>query len=57
MRNVIVDTSPIQYLYQISLLELLPRLYNRAIIPQSVVEELAVGNSLGIRLPNVATLD
>ena len=57
MRNVIVDTSPIQYLYQISLLDLLPRLYSRAIIPQSVVEELAVGNSLGIRLPNVANLN
>lgn len=53
MLNVISDTSPIQYLYQLNLLDLLPTLYDEIIIPESVELELATGKSLGISLPNI----
>ncbi|MGC8451806.1 MAG: hypothetical protein ACL9RN_02135 [Cylindrospermopsis raciborskii] len=46
MPNVIINTSPMQYLYQINLLSLLPKLYGKIIVPQSVVNELEVGRSL-----------
>lgn len=40
--NVIVsDTSPLQYLLQCGVIDLLPRLFGRVIIPQAVVTELA----------------
>ncbi|WAN69854.1 hypothetical protein BJP36_37815 [Moorena producens JHB] len=43
MPNVIADTSPIQYLYQTNLLDLLPQLYGSVIVPQAVANELAAG--------------
>ncbi len=36
MPNVIINTSPMQYLYQVNLLSLLPKLYGEIIVPQSV---------------------
>ena len=45
MPNVISDTSPIQYLYQLNLLDLLPTLYGEIIIPQAVESEIATGKS------------
>lgn len=56
MPEVITDTSPIQYLYQTNLLDLLPILYGQTILPQAVVEELARGRSQGVALPNPASL-
>ncbi|MBD2185255.1 hypothetical protein H6S82_06270 [Planktothrix sp. FACHB-1355] len=56
MPNVISDTSPIQYLYQLNLLDLLPNLYSEIIIPQAVESEIATGKLLGISLPNLASL-
>ncbi|NEO71290.1 hypothetical protein [Moorena sp. SIO3H5] len=59
MPNVIADTSPIQYLYQTNLLDLLPQLYGSVIVPQAVANELAAGivapildklDALGFRL-------
>ena len=50
MPNVIADTSPIQYLYQTNLLDLLPQIYGYIIIPQAVVDELAEGLALGVSL-------
>ncbi len=44
MPNFISNTSPIQYLYQTNLLELLPQLYGNIILPQGVVIELAEGH-------------
>lgn len=41
MPEVITDTSPIQYLYQIAQLELLPTLYGQNGMPQAVADELA----------------
>lgn len=51
MPEVITDTSPIQYLYQINQLNLLPILYGQVKIPQAVADELAQGRAQGIPLP------
>ncbi len=56
MPNVIVNTSPIQYLHQTNLLDLLPTLYKTLLIPQAVVDELADGIALGVSLPNISSL-
>ena len=51
MLEVITDTSPIQYLYQINQLNLLPILYKQVKMPQAVADELAQGRNQGIELP------
>jgi uncharacterized protein len=56
MPEVIADTSSIQYLHQTDLLDLLPTLYQRILIPQAVVDELTQGRRQGIVLPNPETL-
>lgn len=56
MPEVIVDTSPLQYLHQLGLLELLPDFYGEILIPESVVREIAAGRALGVALPELATL-
>lgn len=53
MPEVIVNTSPLQYLFQISLLELLPSLYGQVIVPEAVMLELNRGQELGCSLPNI----
>ena len=45
MPEVITDTSPIQYLYQINQLNLLPTLYEQVKMPQAVADELAQGRA------------
>jgi predicted nucleic acid-binding protein len=57
LSDLICDTSPIQYLYQLGLLEILPALGERIFVPPVVVEELAAGRSLGISLPDIETLN
>lgn len=52
MPNVITNTSPIQYLYQTSLLDLLPKLYGEVILPEGVAVELTEGRNLGVAVPN-----
>lgn len=56
MPELIVDTSPIQYLYQTGLLDLLLALYQRATVPQAVVDELNEGHAHGISLPDLTAL-
>ena len=56
MPEVIVDTSPLQYLHQLGLLDLLPDLYGEIQIPESVVREIAAGRALGVALPELTTL-
>ncbi|NJP08689.1 MAG: DUF3368 domain-containing protein [Leptolyngbyaceae cyanobacterium RU_5_1] len=56
MPEVISDTSPIQYLYQTNLLDLLTTLYGQIILPQAVIDELAEGRNLGVALPDPASL-
>lgn len=56
MPEVIVDTSPLQYLHQLGLLDLLPNFYGEILIPESVVREIAAGRALGVALPELNTL-
>lgn len=41
MRVVVADTSPVNYLILIGCIDLLPRLYQRIVIPQEVLDELS----------------
>ena len=50
-RTAIADTSPIQYLFQTGLLDLLPALYGEVILPEAVVSELASVLRLAGELP------
>jgi uncharacterized protein len=54
MREAIANTSPLQYLFQAGLLDLLPTLYGQVTIPEAVVHELAEGRTRGISLPDPA---
>ncbi|MBW1918487.1 MAG: DUF3368 domain-containing protein [Deltaproteobacteria bacterium] len=56
MPEIICNTSPLQYLHQIGLLQLLPKMVGRIIIPAAVQEELDQGRRLGIDLPDIDTL-
>jgi predicted nucleic acid-binding protein len=51
--EVISDTSPLQYLHQLRILHLLPRLAYTVVIPPAVQEELRAGVDLGIDLPDL----
>jgi predicted nucleic acid-binding protein len=56
MREVISNTSPLQYLYQLDLLDLLPALYGEVLVPAGVMSEIAAGRSLGVALPDTAAI-
>ncbi|HEY0510532.1 MAG TPA: hypothetical protein VGH73_01425 [Thermoanaerobaculia bacterium] len=56
MPDVIVDTSPLQYLHQLDLLGLLPSFYGEILVPEAVVREIAVGRARGVVLPDLANL-
>jgi hypothetical protein len=55
--DVICNTSPIQYLYQVQLIDLFPKLAGRVIVPPAVIDELAEGRKLGLNLPDLTLLD
>lgn len=48
---VVSDTTPLQYLHQSRTLDLLPKLFERVIVPPAVIEELAEGRARGHDLP------
>jgi predicted nucleic acid-binding protein len=54
--EVICNTSPLQYLYQLDLLSILPALAGTVWVPPAVVDELAVGRAAGVRVPDPETL-
>ncbi len=56
MPDVICNTSPIQYLYQVNLLHILKELYGHIAIPEGVCAELDAGRMTGIALPEVKSL-
>ncbi|HKQ09450.1 MAG TPA: DUF3368 domain-containing protein [Blastocatellia bacterium] len=56
MPEVISDTSPLQYLFQANLLELLQKLYGQITIPEAVLNEITAGHTLGIRLPDLTAV-
>lgn len=41
MREVISNTSPLQYLHQLDLLDVLPTLYGEVLVPAGVAREIA----------------
>ena len=51
MPVVICNTSPIQYLYQADMLELLPALAGQVYVPEAVVAELEEGRHRNVILP------
>ncbi len=51
MPVVICNTSPIQYLYQADMLELLPELAGQVYVPEAVVAELEEGQRRNVLLP------
>jgi uncharacterized protein len=55
--EIVCDTSPLQYLYQLGLLHLLPALGTPIVIPPAVEQELLTGKTLGIDLPDLEDLD
>ena len=57
MHDLICDTSPIQYLHQLQLLYIVPKLANQVFVPSAVVEEIRIGHSLGLNLPKLEELD
>ena len=56
MAEVICDTSPLQYLFQLGLLDLLPSLFGGVVVPEAVVAEIAEGLRSGVRLPVLGSL-
>lgn len=57
MPEVISNTSPLQYLHQLGLLDLLPRMVGHVTVPQAVADELGAGRALGHDVPDVASLN
>jgi len=53
---VIVNTSPLLYLHQISGLHFLQQLYRAVTIPLAVQEELETGKRRGVDVPDVGSL-
>jgi predicted nucleic acid-binding protein len=54
--EIISNTSPLQYLHQLGVLDWLPQLADRIVVPTAVVQELEAGLALGIGLPDVQSL-
>ncbi len=56
MPDVICNTSPLQYLHQADVLELLPALVGQVCVPEAVVAELREGRRRNVRLPALEEL-
>lgn len=56
MPEAIADTSPLQYLFQLELLDILPTLYGQVLVPEAVFREVAAGRARGVALPVLESL-
>ncbi|MBK8267301.1 MAG: DUF3368 domain-containing protein [Planctomycetes bacterium] len=56
MRDLICDTSVLQYLHQLRLLEILRKLGGRVLVPSAVNDEIQVGLRNRVDLPNLAAI-
>jgi predicted nucleic acid-binding protein len=54
---VIVNTSPLLYLYQVDRLELLQQLYSTITVPPAVPQELETGKLQGVDVPEVNSIE
>jgi uncharacterized protein len=57
LSDIVCDTSAIQYLYQLEVLDILHELADRVLVPPAVVDEIEVGRAAGVSLPDLAQLD
>lgn len=57
MPEVVANTSPLQYLFQLNLLDVLPQLYGEVLVPEGVVRELRAGAHRGVPLPDLDSAD
>jgi len=57
LSEIICNTSPLQYLYQLERLHSLQTLAEHIIVPPAVVDELAVGRAQGVSLPDPTALE
>lgn len=57
MPEVISNTSPLQYLHQLGVLDVLPKLVTTVTVPPAVQDELTAGRQLGLNLPDLNSLD
>jgi predicted nucleic acid-binding protein len=48
----IINTSPLLYLHQVNHLEILHNLYGNVITPEAVIQEISVGQTQGINVPD-----
>jgi predicted nucleic acid-binding protein len=55
-RDVVCDTPVLQYLHQLGLLELLPRLAGRILVPSAVADELREGFQRRFNVPDLEKL-
>jgi predicted nucleic acid-binding protein len=54
---VIINTSPLLYLYQVNCLELLQQLYSTITVPPAVLQELETGKLQGVDVPEVNSIE
>ncbi len=57
MPDIVCNTSPLQYLHQLGLLDTVKTLVGQWIVPPAVVAELAEGRARGVDLPNLGELN
>jgi predicted nucleic acid-binding protein len=53
--DLVCNTSPLQYLHQAGILDWLPKLASRVLVPTAVCRELDAGRAVGIDVPDVTT--
>ena len=56
MPDYVCNTSPIQYLHQLGILDVIKALYGRVLVPRAVEIELSNGLAAGVDLPQVSGL-
>lgn len=57
MPEIICDTSPLQYLHQVGLLDVVQSLVGQLTVPPAVVAELEEGKARGVDLPDLSKLE
>ena len=57
MHEVICNTSPLQYLFQVDLLDMLQDRFDQVLVPGAVEAELAAGRRRNVALPKLEDLD
>jgi uncharacterized protein len=55
--EIISNTSPLQYLHQLGVLDVLRKLVTTVTVPPAVEDELTAGRKLGLNLPDLNSLD